>query len=70
MRVDDSRARSQAAPGRRRVGVSSAWVAAAVVVGAVALNLIAYRLGKDCGAWEARQRLRGADRPLLCFERP
>jgi hypothetical protein len=28
----------------------------------------AYHLGKDCGAWEAKRRLRGESPPILCFD--
>jgi hypothetical protein len=42
----------------------------AVVVAALLLLVFAYHVGKDCGAWEARQRLRGEPRPTLCFTGP
>jgi hypothetical protein len=48
-------------------------VARVVVAGALLAgltHLFAYRLGKDCGAWEAHQRLRGLERPTLCFSGP
>jgi hypothetical protein len=47
--------------------VVAALVVAALLVGT---NIAAYHLGKDCGAWEARERLKGGPRPKLCFTTP
>lgn len=55
------------------IAVAQRRLVARVVV-AVALagvtHLFAYRLGKDCGAWEAHQRVQGLERPALCFSGP
>jgi hypothetical protein len=44
------------------------WRAVIVAAAIVLSTLAAYRLGKDCGAWEAKRRLRGEVRPTLCFQ--
>jgi hypothetical protein len=54
---------SRPKPTSSRIGGTVAVAVVAVLLSA----LFAYHLGKDCGAWEARNRLRGADRPTLCF---
>jgi hypothetical protein len=33
-------------------------------------NLVGYHLGKDCGAWEAKERLKGHPKPAWCFTAP
>jgi hypothetical protein len=50
--------------GRRSV------VAIALVTALVGASVLAYAVGKDCGAWEARERLRGKPRPPLCLSAP
>jgi hypothetical protein len=47
-----------------------ARVVVAVALLAGVTHLFAYHLGKDCGAWEAHQRLQGLERPVLCFSGP
>ena len=59
-------------PARRRGTRAVIVVVVALVVAAllVGTNIAAYHLGKDCGAWEARERLKGGARPKLCFTTP
>jgi hypothetical protein len=59
-------------PARRRGLGAAIVVVAAIVLAAllVGTNIASYHLGKDCGAWEARERLKGGPRPTLCFTAP
>jgi hypothetical protein len=71
MRAKAARSRAGApsmAPSGLRVRAAvAAAILAVAVVGAIVL---AYHLGKDCGAWEARDRLDGRPKPRLCFSTP
>lgn len=50
----------------RRAPRRSALIAGLIL--AVALtDAAAYHFGKQCGAWEAKRRVHGAEAPLLCF---
>jgi hypothetical protein len=73
------RGRQQRAPkggrkGHRRAVTELANVALHRRLLALALLLVvlvtaaaAYHFGRECGAWEAKHRLEGMARPLLCF---
>jgi hypothetical protein len=51
------------------ISVPRSVLAALLTATLLAASVLAsYHLGKDCGAWEAKRRLRGESPPVLCFD--